>query len=203
MHPDTDPDIERCGASTHDGGECDLPAGWGCDGEGAGGRCKYHGGMSPGAPEGNQYAQTHAIYSQRSNYYDDLPAVEKAWVDSLVESMMERAMFDEDDFQKFQMVREVAIDMHKKRHANDYLAKEGLIQENLERDEDGEPIFDENGEFVTSSEENPVNLAYDRLDRTMTSKMKDLGLLPDPDSQQAEATQSVAESLSALREEME
>lgn len=49
-------DYETCGATTSDGGECELPAGWGATGDSD--RCKYHGGASPGnpAPEGNDYA---------------------------------------------------------------------------------------------------------------------------------------------------
>jgi len=191
----------RCNAQTRDGGYCSLVAGHGTDHTGDG-RCKFHGGAG-GAPKGNQNAKKHGIYSQRSNYYNDLPAEQKAWVDSLVQSMMDDAPFDEDNFQKFQMVREIAIDMHKKRHANDYIAEEGIIQENMVRDEDGNPVTDKNGELVTEAEENPVNMAYDRLDRTMTRKMKELGILDDPDSAQAEADKSIAEQLAALREENE
>jgi hypothetical protein len=142
------------------------------------------------------------LYAQRTYYYDDLPAEEKAWVDSLVESMMEDAPFTEDNFQKFQMVREIAIDMHKKRHANDYIAENGIIQENIERNEEGQPITDDEGDLVTSTDENPINLAYDRLDRTMTKKMKDLGILDDPESAKAEAGKSMAEELASIREEM-
>lgn len=189
----------RCNAQTRDGNHCALVAGHGTDSDE--GRCKFHGGASSGAPKGNQNAKKHGIYSQRSNYYNDLPAEEKAWVDSLVQSMLNDAPFTEDNFQKFQMVREIAIDMHKKRHANDYIAEEGIVQENIVRDEDGNPVTDQNGDLVTETDENPVNLAYDRLDRTMTRKMKELGILDDPDSAQAEAEKSIAEQLAALREE--
>lgn len=190
------------GAEDQEPGYCSLPAGWGTDHNGEG-RCKFHGGAGSGAPKGNQNAQTHGIYSQRSNYYNDLSAEEKAWVDSLVQSMLDDAPFTKDNFQKFQMLREIAIDMHKKRHANNYIAEAGIIEENLQRDEDGKPIRDSDGELVTETDENPVNVAYDRLDRTMTRKMKELGILDDPESANAEASASIAEQLAKMREEGE
>lgn len=187
-----------CNAQTRDGGYCALVAGYKTDHVGEG-RCTFHGGDA-GAPKGNVNAQTHGIHTQRSNYYNNLPAEEKAWVNELVSSMMDDAPFTKDNFQKFQMVREIAIDMHKKRHANDYIAEEGIIQENCVRDETGKPVTDRDGNLVTETDENPVNVAYDRLDRTMTRKMKELGLLDDPESQQAEASQSIAEQLAEMRE---
>lgn len=48
-----------CGAKTRAGTPCRHEAGWGTDHLGTG-RCKLHGGLSPGAPKGNQYAvKTH------------------------------------------------------------------------------------------------------------------------------------------------
>lgn len=192
----------KCNAKTRDGGYCALVAGYGTDHKGEG-RCKYHGGAGSGAPKGNQNAQKHGLYSQRSNYYEDLPAEEKAWIDALVESMLEDAPFTKDNFQKFQMLREIAIDTHKQRQANDYTAEEGLIQENIVRDDDGNPMLDDNGELITETDENPVNMTYDRLDRSKVRKMKELGLLDDPESQKAQAGQSISEQLSELRKEME
>lgn len=53
------PDTPRCGASKRNGnGEpCQLPAGWGTDHKGEG-RCKHHGGASPGGKPGNKNAVT-------------------------------------------------------------------------------------------------------------------------------------------------
>lgn len=190
----------KCNASpTQDGGYCALTAGYDTDHLGEG-KCKYHGGRG-GAPNGNTNGEKHGIYTQRSTYYQNLSGEEKAWVDALVESMLGDAPFTKDNFQKFQMLREIGIDMHKKRQGNDYTAEEGLVQENVVRDDEGDPIM-RDGELVTETEENPVNLAYDRLDRTMTSKMKKLGLLSSPEDKKAEAQQSVSEQLSKLREEM-
>lgn len=181
-------------------GYCNNRAGYKTDHVGAG-RCTFHGG-SAGAPEKNTNAAKHHLYTQRSNYYLNLPEEEQAWIDELVRSMLEDAPFGADNFQKFQMLREIAIDMHKKRQSNDYTAEEGLIDENVVRDDEGNPVM-RDGELVTETDENPINLAYDRLDRTMTRKMKELGLLDDPESQKAEQGQNIAEQLAQLRAEVD
>lgn len=190
-----------CGASCKNAeGYCALIAGYGTDHEGDG-RCKFHGGCggSDTTEPGSNYAETHGLHSKRSNYYDNRPAEEKAWIDKTIQSMLDDAPFTKDDFQKFGMLRNIAIDMHKLRRANDYIDEEGLVSENVVRGEDGEPIVNQSGEVVTQPDENPVNLAYDRLNRTMTKQLKELGLLDDPDSQQAEANASIAEELSEMR----
>lgn len=51
---------ERCGARNRHGGTCQHPAGYGTDHNGSG-RCKFHGGASPGALPGNQNAVTHGL----------------------------------------------------------------------------------------------------------------------------------------------
>jgi len=58
-------DYEICGATTRDGDECQLKAGWGTDHLGEG-RCKLHGGASSGPKDqsGNQNARKHGAYEQ-------------------------------------------------------------------------------------------------------------------------------------------
>lgn len=46
----------RCRASTRRKTECLLPAM-------PNGRCRLHGGLSPGAPKGNRHAWKHGLYS--------------------------------------------------------------------------------------------------------------------------------------------
>lgn len=51
-----------CGAKAKQTGQpCRRPAGWGTSHPGTG-RCKLHGGCSPGGPKGNKKARTHGIY---------------------------------------------------------------------------------------------------------------------------------------------
>ena len=53
--------MSACGARTRAGTPCQLPAGWGTDHPGSG-RCKLHGGASPGPPKGNRNAVKHGLY---------------------------------------------------------------------------------------------------------------------------------------------
>jgi hypothetical protein len=50
---------KRCGARTRSGKPCQSPAM-------ANGRCRMHGGPSPGAPKGNRNAFKHGRYSSHS-----------------------------------------------------------------------------------------------------------------------------------------
>jgi uncharacterized protein YjcR len=50
----------RCGAGTRRGSQCQSPAM-------PNGRCRMHGGTSPGAPKGNRNAWKHGIYSGEAN----------------------------------------------------------------------------------------------------------------------------------------
>lgn len=52
--------MDYCGAKNRSGQPCKLPAGWGTNHTGAG-RCKLHGGLSPGVP-GNKNALKTGLY---------------------------------------------------------------------------------------------------------------------------------------------
>lgn len=147
------------------------------------GRCWVHGGAA-GAPEGNTNGMTHGLNAKRSNYYDQLGDEAKVFVERMAESWIDNAPFDTDNFAKVNEVYRLAVDQHRLWHAHEELDKGLITEQVVGQDEEGRPI--------EVDEENPANLAYDRLDRTTTSKLKDLGCLDDPDSQQAEATESLA-----------
>jgi hypothetical protein len=69
-----------CGAKTRSGTPCQLPAGWGTDHPGEG-RCKLHGGCSPGPPKGNKNALKHGVYE--TVIRDRLSPEEQAVFDSV------------------------------------------------------------------------------------------------------------------------
>ena len=155
------------------------------------GRCYNHGGTA-GPPEGNTNALTHGLRAKRSNYYEQLEEEEKAFVEKMAHSWIDNAPFDKENFAKVNEVYRIAIDQHRLWNAHDEMS-DGLTGEQvIGVDDEGNPIEVE--------EENPVNLAYDRLDRTTSKKLRDLGCLDDPDSQQAEATESLADKFSKLSE---
>lgn len=161
------------------------------------GRCYLHGGKARDANEGTEYAMKHGLHSDRSNYYENRPPEEQMWIDAVAESLLDDANFGPESFAKVQMVRNIAIDMHKARSANQFIDQEGIVQEDetVGYSPDGKPILEDR--------ENPVNIAYDRLTRTMVRSLKELGLLSDPDTQQAEASKNLANELSELRKERE
>lgn len=157
------------------------------------GRCYLHGGKARDANEGNNYAEKHGLYADRQNYYSNRSSNEQEWIDAVVESLLDDAPFSPENFAKMQMLRNIAIDMHKMQDANTFIDQAGLVQENqtVSYSQDGKPIKEDR--------ENPINVTYDRLNRTLTRQLKELGLLDDPDSQQADASNNIANELSELR----
>jgi hypothetical protein len=111
--------------------------------------------------------------------------------------LLDDAPFSADNMAKLQMVRNIAIDMHKQRRANQYIDEVGVVNK------DKTVGYTDDGRPIKEDQENVLNVAYDRLNRTQTRQMKELGLLEDPDSQQAEAQTNIANELSNLREETE
>jgi hypothetical protein len=177
-----------------DEGFCANKAGFRTDHTGDG-RCYLHGGASTNVNKGNNYRETHGLYSDRQNYYKHRSDDEQAWIDAVVESLLDDAPFDADNMAKLQMVRNIAIDMHKQQRANDYIDDVGVVHK------DKTVGYTDDGKPIKEDQENVLNVAYDRLNRTMTRQMKELGILDDPDSQQAEANQNIANELSAIREQ--
>ncbi|AGM11333.1 terminase small subunit [Halogranum tailed virus 1] len=159
------------------------------------GRCYLHGGATP---KGLNNAEKHGLYSNRQNYYKNRSDSERAWIDAVVESLLEDMPGGDDpSFAKLQMVRNIAIDMHKTKRANDYIDEVGVVHK------DKTVGYTDDGRPIKEDQENAINIAYDRLNRTLTRQMKELGILDDPDSQNAEAKQNIADELAALREARE
>lgn len=159
------------------------------------GRCYLHGGATP---KGMANAMTHGLYANRQNYYKNCSEKEQAWIDAVVESLLNDMPGGGDpSFAKLQMVRNIAIDMHKTQSANDYIDDVGVVHK------DKTVGYTDDGRPIKEDQENAINIAYDRLTRTLTRQMKELGILDDPDSQNAEAKQNIADELAALREARE
>lgn len=177
-----------------DEGFCANKAGFRTDHTGEG-RCYLHGGALKSVQEGNTHAETHGLYTDRQSYYENRGNDEQEWIDAVVESLLDDAPFSADNMAKLQMVRNIAIDMHKQQRANDYIDEVGVVNK------DKTVGYTDDGRPIKEDVENVLNVAYDRLNRTQTRQMKELGLLEDPDSQQAEANNNIANELSELRKE--
>jgi hypothetical protein len=171
-----------------DTGYCANRAGFRTDHVGEG-RCYLHGGRN----RGSNHAEKHGMHADRQNYYDNRSADEQQWIDSIVESILDDAPFGPDSTYKLEMVRQVAIDMHKMKNANDYIDEKGVVHR------DKTVGYTDDGKPIKMDEENVVNVAYDRLDRATTRKLEKLGVMDDPESQKADAQESIANELSELR----
>jgi len=203
--PSKEPQDDKCAARVSnipeewdvDEAFCSNPQGFRTDHFGDG-RCYLHGGAATSVNEGNTYNEKHGLYTQRQTYYENRTEGEQAWIDGIVESLLDDAPFgDNPPFAKLQMVRNIAIDMHKLQRANDYIDEKGLV------DRDKTVGYTDDGKPIKVDEENVLNVSYDRLNRTMTRQLKELGILDDPDSEKAEAQANIAKELSELRKQRE
>lgn len=180
MSSDT-PTEGRCNAETRDGGYCENHPVTGAD------RCRMHGGQSPGGagPPGNQNARTHGLHADPANVLDDLAEADPdayEWILSKYDSYLADAPFD-DGSAKADQLKQVATREYAIWKATGFQLKGGIIR----RDGDD------------GIEESAVNLPLDRMERTITRRLKELGVLDSPDAVAADAE---AGKVQALREMM-
>jgi len=184
MSDDEDPDI--CGAENRAGDPCQQVAGWGTDHVGEG-RCKLHGGVTGdnhGPPEGTANAEKHGLRADPEKWFDRHRDDVEPFVRALVASYLDDAPFGWNDVAKVDQLVEVAIDQARLRESNEYL-DEFLTEQTVS--------VTENGQEVTRLEENPAHMPRDRIKRTNAKILKELGIMDDPDSAQAEATSTLAD----------
>lgn len=187
-------DANRCPGTNRDGERCGHPAGWGTDNDT--GPCKFHGGKA-GAPEGNGNAQKHALHADRGKFYDRLSEAKQNRVDELEAALIERyEEFHgrEPDAADVRDLFEIAVGYVQRDYARDWLADNSEDDSNpmteeqvIGQREDGSPITVE-----VPARINETLAASRREDRLMK---KHMGLFRDPDTQQAEATETLAEVL--------
>lgn len=190
--PSDEPLDDRCGAKCKSGGFCTQYPVNGSN------RCRMHGGTSNnegndnavgndgGAPENNDNAERHGMRSDPGPYYHRQPASEQDRIDEWAASWARRSDYGGLGFEK--VFQTNAIKLHQVESGDEYIAEEGAVVSRLVgRTENGEPIVED--------EENPAFLYQGRAMKDITRFLKEFGCLDDPDSQQAEAAQSVAEIL--------
>lgn len=147
-----------------------------------------HGGTNPGPGEGNGNAITHGARSDPVNLYDHLDEDERAWVDKLVAGYLEEAPFGEDS-PKVERLQMTCVVIYQEWAAREVVLCEGPSEDTVVGvSEGGQPI-------VRTEEHHLVSTAATH-NQTVRMNLKDLGLLDDPDSQQADATQSLVDVLS-------
>jgi len=132
-----------------------------------------------GSPPANGNAERHGLYADRSKYHQRLDDDEQAWIDALVDNWLTDAPFSRKNIGGVELLRKTAIDEHKRRRANAYIDREGVVTETVAGvDDDGNPILEKT--------ENPANLPYSRLARDTVRTLKELNVLDSPDAQMAE-----------------
>jgi hypothetical protein len=145
-----------------------------------------HGGTDDsGPPESNQNARTHGLHADPANVLDDLADRDGdgyEWVMRKYDSYLNAAPF-EDGTAKADQLKQVAVQEYIIWKATGFQLKGGVVR----RTDDGRVA------------ESPVNLPLDRMQRTVTRRLKELGVLDDPETEQAAAERDKA---AVLREMM-
>jgi len=165
--------------------------------------CHHHKGLAKGpksdngASEGNQNATRHGLYSVPEYLKDHFTEQQEdryiAYFESLC-SRYERLHGQEPDaFAKDRLSR-VSIECVKERIADEWLSEQADETGNL-LIEDYIIDTDENGQPVSVETSNTILSELTALKRENRIMLKDMGLLQDPESSKAEATETLVEVL--------
>jgi len=196
MSQPTDAEASICGAQAKSTGEpCQRPAGWGTDSKD--GRCKFHGGSSTGAPENNGNAVKHNKRADKSKLWERMPDERRELWESIRQAQIDRHTDrhgEEPNAEDIDAYEDRAWSAVLKKYSRDYMAEcmeetGNPLMERVTRTVDGE----------TQTWEQPNQLLDEITDNRREDRLaaKDRGMLNDPESQKAEATENaLAEILS-------
>ena len=168
------------------------------------------------APEGNTNAVTHGAYADHNAYYQDvLDDAMRAFVDDVFEDYLEEyqkrhgeASVDdvEDLTEGIPLGIETELFRIAVTHAKD-IGLDRWASEKPDGLESGHPLVDKETNLVPIGEgmvetkrsyrESVVQAAQKQLSTDRRQWLKELGLLEDPDSQQAQATQTLAQVINS------
>lgn len=178
---------EKCTATCRDGSPCGAYPVEGSD------KCRMHGGSSTGPKTDggketvSSNAITHGATADPHNLYGTLEEEDKKWVDALTNSYIEESTYSHDSPQA-ERIETTVIMVWQERSGRAQLIKEGLEREQVVG-------VTEHG-AVKATDSHHLNSVVSSLNSDIRMNLKDLGLIDDPDSKQAEATRSIAEILS-------
>jgi len=155
------------------------------------GRCHLHG-AGAGAPDPAKNAMDHALYAQRSNYFQAQSRTEQQFIESLAESWIDNTdQFDRDNVAKVNQIWRCAIDQHRLWNALDEFAEDEMVVEQVIG------IDEATGEPIEVDDEHPINLPYSRLDGDVRKRLNDLGAFSDEDEDESGA-ESLASALADI-----
>lgn len=177
----------KCNAKTRDGKYCAAYPVGGAN------RCRMHGGTNQGPDpenmETNGNAETHGGYADAEKWFERHREEVEDDVRRTVAGWMSIAPFGWEVTGNVTMLVEAAINEQQLGNLNDYIDEHGEIVETVvDTDADGDPIFTE--------EENPAFSPKSRLSKDTTRILNKLGILDSPESEQADATQTLVDVLS-------
>lgn len=157
-------------------GYCNAKAGSGTDHLGEG-RCRYHGGCSTGAPEGNQNRTTHALNADPQNYFQSLPREQKEYVRDVSATIEDRIRSNTGkvDHLDRTMARRIAIELHIVSKASDYVENVSGLTETIMT------------EYGSHEKEAALLGEIRKRDKTIFNMLQKVGVLNDPESQKADA----------------
>jgi hypothetical protein len=186
------------GGTNSDGDPCGRAAGWGTEFDS--GKCRQHRGTSPdgSSHEGNRHAVDHGLYSDSNLYYQkECDDAGRALIDEIYADYHEKYVEQHgepptgDDARLFK----IAVNIHKELRADDWAVERpaGL--------ESGHPLVDRSekrtaqGKAYYEYVETAVAKAEARLSQRTRMWLKDLGLLEDPDSENAQSRRELADAV--------
>lgn len=150
-------------------------------------------GNDGGAPAGNQNAQTHGLFADHDNYFNDLEDDEQAWVFDFTNDLLDRYRRHhgkEPDMFEHESLKNVAIDFHRIANANGWFAEQGLVHH--ETDMSGGTPTEEVKLNVWSREIRKYN-------ESVYQRMQKHGLLDDPETQKADAIDDLSVEIEHIR----
>jgi hypothetical protein len=156
------------------------------------GRCYHHGGASTGPPEGSANALKHGVTATPSNLYKHLDDSERAWIDEIYEAYIQEAPFGEDS-PKCERLLRTCVMMWQEWSGTEHVVGEGPSEETaVGVNDSGEPIVDHEQHHL-------VRYTSDLNDKVRMN-LKDLGLLDDPQSQQADGVDNLADVIAEVKD---
>lgn len=164
-----DAGTEICGRWKHwEDAHCENPPGMGTGHEGYA-ACFECGGRGSGPPEGSANAMKTGARMHPSRYYEVQEMPQQVYIVDIYQTYMADAPFGYENVALSSEVWLLAIDRHKRMRMNDVLSEEGIIvsEENIAPD----------GSVYYKDKENPVLLAYHRIQRDTMDALKKLGII--------------------------
>lgn len=130
-------------------------------------------GNDGGAPAGNQNAVRHGLYSDPDNLLQHLQSTDPdamAWIDRKFEGYLSEAPFGPLSPKADQLLQ-VCVREYSIWQATGLQVRDGVVKK--------QAVETGDGEWIQAEKENAANLALDRMEKTVTKRLKELGILGD------------------------